>query len=197
MGEVLRAVHAVEGEGAGPIDCNADDQPGALRGMHAHWRDYITLRLEDHVRICTDAALVDARIADRILNRFEGLDSLLRERPMRLLHGDPGIHNFCADPASGRITALLDWEDVLVGDPLFEVAMVATFQPERRMPAFLAGYGLAEPDTSEQLLTALYFLRIALSKTVHRLRFGIQDRPDRTAAHLRIQQGLDRIERLM
>ncbi len=197
MGEILRAVHAVEGEGAGPADYGCDDQPDALRGMHAHWRDYITLRLEDHVRICTDAARIDARIADRILNRFAILDPLLRERPMRLLHGDPGIHNFCADPVSGRITALLDWEDVLVGDPLFEVAMVATFQPERRMPAFLAGYGLREPDTSEQLLTALYFLRISLSKTVHRLRFGIKDRPDRMAAHLRIHKGLDRVEHLI
>ena len=189
MGEVLRSVHAVEGEGAGPVDFGCDDNASALRGMHAHWRDYITLRLQDHVRICTDAALIDARVADRILNRFELLDASLQDRPMRLLHGDPGIHNFCADPASGRITALLDWEDVLVGDPLFEVAMVATFQPERRMPAFLAGYGMAEPDTSEQMLTALYFLRIALSKTVHRLRFGIKDRPDRMAAHCKSIRG--------
>jgi len=197
MGEVLRSVHAVEGKGAGPVDCGVDDECNGLCGMHDRWRDYIMLRLEDHVRACTDAALIDVRIADRILNRFERLAALLQERPMRLLHGDPGIHNFCADPAFERITALLDWEDVLVGDPLFEVAMVATFQPERRMPAFLAGYGMPEPDTAEQLLMALYFLRIALSKTVHRLRFGIKDRPDRMAAHLRIHQGLDRVERLV
>ncbi len=197
MGELLRQVHALEGEGAGPVDCDPEGERDPLRGMHAHWRDYITLRLRDHVRICTDATLIDVRIADRILNRFELLDSSLRERPMRLLHGDPGTHNFCADPASGRITALLDWEDVLVGDPLFEIALVATFQPERRLPAFLAGYGKPEPDRSEQLLMALYFLRIALSKTVHRLRFGIRDRPDRMAAHLRIHQGLDRVERLI
>jgi hypothetical protein len=65
------------------------------------------------------------------------------------------------------------------------------------MPAFLAGYGTQEPDPSERLLMALYFLRISLSKMVHRLRFGISDRPDRMAAHLRIHQGLERVERLI
>ena len=66
------------------------------------------------------------------------------------------------------MTALLDWEDALVGDPLFDVAMVSTFHPPRRLAAFMAGYGLTAPSRDEQRLIAAYFLRVALSKTVHR-----------------------------
>ena len=116
---------------------------------------------------------------------------------MRLLHGDPGTHNICVDPQRRRVTLLLDWEDALVGDPLFDVAMVSSFQPARRMASFLSGYGLETPSREEQVLIALYFLRIALSKTVHRVRFAIVDKPGRTPGHHRIYRGVEELERLL
>ena len=40
----------------------------------------------------------------------------------------------------------------------------------------------------------LYFLRVALAKTVLRHRLGVKDRPGREPAALRIRQGLTRLE---
>jgi aminoglycoside phosphotransferase (APT) family kinase protein len=194
IGASLRQIHEVPASGAGLLDF--DRLNGGPVGVLERWSDYITLRLEDHVVACIAAGYVDERMAERILEMFKAMNPALQERPIRLLHGDPGAHNICVDPSSLEITAYLDWEDAIAGDPLFDVAMFSSFQPHRRMPAFMAGYGLDDPlPVTEARLVALYFLRIALSKTVHRLRFGVKDKPDRAPGHHRIYRGIDELER--
>ena len=176
-GEALRPVHEIAADGAGLVDCDADAPLDRPRGALESWPDYVMLNLDRHIGACRDAGYVDAELAARIVRMFEVAQPWLRDRPMRLLHGDPGTHNVCIDPNTRQVTALIDWEDALVGDPLFDVAMVSTFQPARRMPEFMAGYGLASAGLEDKRLIALYFLRIALSKTVHRLRFAAPDWP--------------------
>jgi aminoglycoside phosphotransferase (APT) family kinase protein len=155
------------------------------------------LNLERHLDACQRAGYIDATLAARIVRQFDLAQPLLQNRPMRLLHGDPGTHNVVVDLKTKRVTALIDWEDTLVGDPLFEIAMVSSFQPVRRMAAFMTGYGLERPSIEDNRLIALYFLRIALCKTVHRLRFDISDRPGRIPGHHRIYRGVDELERLL
>jgi len=196
-GRVLRRVHRTIGRGAGLLELAEAEAACSPRGVHDLWADYLWLNLEAHVAACARAGFLDRRASARILDLFRKMRPAVEGRPMRLLHGDPGIHNLCVDVETKRIAAILDWEDALVGDPLFDVAMVSSFQPSRRMSAFMAGYGLEQPSREEQRLIALYFLRIALSKTVHRLRFGVVDRPDRTPGHHRIYRGVDDLERLI
>jgi aminoglycoside phosphotransferase (APT) family kinase protein len=197
IGRALRSVHDVEAAGAGLLEFGNDQATDGPRGVHSAWADYIFLNLEQHIAICLALGVVDERTVEQINRLFEWMKPALSDRPRRLLHGDPGIHNICADTETAGVTCILDWEDALAGDPLFDVAMFSTFQPARRMPAFFAGYGLANPDKEERRLLALYFLRIALSKTVHRARFGIADRPDRAPAHDRIHRGIRDLEQLM
>ncbi|MBR0750595.1 aminoglycoside phosphotransferase family protein [Bradyrhizobium jicamae] len=196
LGAALHAIHDVEGHGAGLLDCKGKaEQPPT--GVHDDWRAYQALLFEPHLRTCRDAGFVDAAMSDRIVRLFETMQPALRNRPLRLLHGDLGPHNICVDPVTQKVTAVLDWEDALIGDPLFDVAMVSSFQPARRLPAILEGYGPPRPTHEQQALIAFYFLRIALAKTVHRLRFGIVDRPDRTPGHHRITRGVDELSRLI
>jgi aminoglycoside phosphotransferase (APT) family kinase protein len=197
IGAALRTVHDVAGDGAGLLDLSFRAATASPQGVHARWNDFIMLNLEAHVALCRAAGLVDAAMVDKIEALFRTVHRAFEGRPMRLLHGDPGTHNIAIDRAGGTVTALLDWEDALVGDPLFDVAMWSTFHPPRRLPGFMAGYGLEKPADDEQRLIAAYFLRIALSKTVHRFRFGIADRPGRTPGHQRIHRGVDELERLL
>ncbi len=197
IGAVLRQTHQVEGSGAGLIDvtdARAGEQP---HGVHQQFSSHIDVCLDDHIKACVKKGLIDKELARKIEQLFRRMRPALSDRPMRLLHGDLGIHNICYDPARKRVTALLDWEDSLVGDPLFDVAMWSSFQPPRRLPPFLSGYGLSNPTLEEQRLIALYFLRIALSKTVHRLRFGVLDQPGRTPGHHRIYRGVEELEQLL
>ena len=197
IGDALRRTHTVKGSGAGLLDV-VEDQPGQRpRGVHQQFSDYIEMCLQKHIAACVRADFLDSGLAGRIERLFMHMQPALAGRPMRLLHGDPGIHNICWDPRSKGVTALIDWEDALVGDPLFDIAMWSTFHPPRRLAPFLSGYGLSNPTREEQQLIALYFLRIALSKTVHRLRFGIVDQPGRTPGHHRIYRGVEELERLL
>lgn len=197
IGRALRAVHDVAGDGAGLIDLSLQKPPARPCGVHERWDNYVLLNLDRHIEACRTAGLVDAKLAGRIAALFQTMRDAFAARPMRLLHGDPGTHNIAVDAATGSVTALLDWEDALVGDPLFDVAMWSTFHPPRRLVDFLAGYGLSSPSREDEQLIAAYFLRIALSKTVHRIRFGIADRPERTPGHHRIYRGVEELERLL
>jgi hypothetical protein len=193
LGAAMRKFHDVRAGGAGLLDCFSEvPQPF---GVLSEWSDYILLNLDRHLSSCAGAGYIDEALEERIASLVRAMVPALKDRPMRLLHGDPGTHNVFVEPATGEVTAFLDWEDALAGDPLFDIALLSTFQPPRRMAAFMSGYGL-DPNPDEQRLIAFYFLRIALSKTVHRLRFGIEDRPDRTPGHHRIYRGVDELERL-
>lgn len=193
IGRALSAVHAVPGTGAGLLALGRHGA-AAPHGVHDDWAAYLRVNLDAHVERCRVAGLVDAALAARITAAFAGLEADVAGRPMRLLHGDPGNHNIAVDPATGRVVALLDWEDALVGDPLYDAALWASFHPPRRYDAMLAAYAHAPVSAAERRLFALYFLRIALAKTVHRIRFGVADRPGYAPAHERIARGIAMLE---
>src|SRR5262249_12597489 len=149
LGRTLRAVHDVEARGAGMIDCDALDEAWPT-GVHERWPTYIDVRLEDHIRFCVDTDYIGNAMADRINQLFDVMRPALADRPLRLLHGDLGTHNVCVDRATRSITAVIDWEDGLAGDPLFDLAMTMSFQPARRLAGILSGYGLSEPSLDER-----------------------------------------------
>jgi hypothetical protein len=72
----------------------------------------------------------------------------LYERPARVVHGDVGFHNLMFDDA-GDVTALLDWEFSILGDPTQDLCFVRLFvEPLMQWPDFLAlyrGFGGPEP----------------------------------------------------
>jgi aminoglycoside phosphotransferase (APT) family kinase protein len=186
----LARLHAVRGTGFGPLSVD----PGAmLRGVHERWEDYVLLRLDEHLRACEATGAMTSSEARAAMQCFDKGRALLREQPAVLLHGDPGSHNFMVD-ASGEIRAVLDWEDALLGDPLFDLASLCTFHPERRHAGIASAYGeTLTPGSDAWRRFWLYFLRIALAKTVHRQRFGYADAPGRAPASRRIQLALQRL----
>lgn len=57
---------------------------------------------------------------------------------LRFLHGDPGASHLLIDPATGDLTAIIDWADLQVGDPAWELSMASAWaNPEA--PAGSAG----------------------------------------------------------
>lgn len=197
IGRALANTHRRAATGAGLLDPACLGHGQGPRGVFDTWAEYIALHFGAHVDACLAAGLIDGAMASQIRDLHAGMTPHLRGRPMSLLHGDPGPHNICVDPVTGEVVALLDWEDAMAGDPLFDVAMFQTFMPQRRDAAFLEGYGLGGASRDDLRLIAFYFLRIALSKTVHRIRFDVKDRPGRTPGHHRILRGVDDLVRLM
>jgi Ser/Thr protein kinase RdoA (MazF antagonist) len=200
LGQTAARLHGIEAQKFGlvdlrPVVLTRNGFSGVL-GMFDAWRDYVCLNLEKHTKLCQEIGAISPHQAERTLAAFSALDTLLADVTPVLLHGDLGNHNVFTDGKT--ITALIDWEDCLAGDPVFDIAFWATFHPERRHDVFLEGYrGVRDLPDDFELRFWLYFLRTALSKTVLRHRFGLQDKPGRPPASLRIHRGLEKVESLL
>jgi hypothetical protein len=197
LGIFLARVHGISADGYGLLDVRKVGlhSDGVLRGGHSAWDDYIWLNLERHVGICAETGAISADEERKIVWYCEGCQGLFKQGTPSLLHGDPGSHNvFVKD---GKISALIDWEDALAGDPVFEIAFWATFHPERRHAAFIEGYleaATLPPDF--ELRFWFYFLRVSLAKTVLRHRLRINDQPGREPAALRIRKAFVKLQAL-
>ncbi len=193
LGGLLARVHRVGVEGYGLFDVRATvEQPARLVGSHTNWDDFLWLNLGRHVRTCVEIGAITEDEGRKIVWYCEGCRGLFTHGAPSLLHGDPGSHNvFVKD---GKISALIDWEDALAGDPVYEIAFWATFHPERRHAAFIEGYrSEANLPPDLELRFWLYFLRVSLAKTVLRHRLGIKDQPGREPAALRIQKAYGKL----
>jgi aminoglycoside phosphotransferase (APT) family kinase protein len=192
LGEMLARLHAFDlTRGFGFINPNLSSPANnRLIGMIPDWQSYLNCHLDDHIERCRSLNIIDRREADTIIEAFHNPPIL--NPPSRLLHGDLGNHNIFF--ANGRISMLIDWEDALAGDPLYDLAFCASFHPEHRHAALFEGYfGVKSraPDASWRFWH--YFLRIAVAKTVLRARFGYQDLPGRMPASQRIQLALHKL----
>jgi fructosamine-3-kinase len=199
LGRLVARLHGIGTERFGWPDVStlvaSADGPFRLCGIFESWRDYILVNLDEHVQTCEALGTIGPSEKCQIRSAFADLDYLLTDVRPVLLHGDLGSHNvFTRD---GAITALLDWEDCLSGDPLFDIAFWATFHPDERHEPFFEGYR-SERSLPEdfELRFWFYYLRVALSKTVHRHRFGYTDQRGRMPASRRIHKALARIQQL-
>ena len=195
---VLAVLHRLPGSGFGPLSLA---WPGGslkvggsarLAGVHRRWNEFLRTRLDEHLAECLTSGAIDDAEARRI-------DAWLDAQCVHeaaggggvLLHGDPGSHNFII--GADGVSALLDWEDALLGDPLFDVASLCAFHPERRHAAILDAYAFPHGDRDAAARFWIYFLRIVVARTVHRFRFAYPDPPDRPRPSARIQLALVRL----
>jgi len=191
LGRRLAQMHALRGVGAGlmSVEGDASQSPPTVRGAHDTWPEYILTQLEAHLAACRELGAIDGAESRSIEALFTSAEIAGPATTLVLLHGDLGNHNIFTD--GRQITQLIDWEDCLFGDPVFDLAFWATFHPERRHEWLLSGYREFVPlDDADRRRFHLYFLRIALAKTVLRSRLGITDVPGRSPASQRIQNAL-------
>ena len=90
----------------------------------------------------------DSRTRD--LPSLDAMTELLRrrmpeQREIALVHGDFHIRNVIADPDSGDVKAVLDWELSTLGDPLADIGSLLAYWPEAGDPptALFAASALA------------------------------------------------------
>lgn len=186
LGSYLRAVHEIRLPGSGPVTVRAD---GRLNGLFTDWPAFLRCRLDEHLTVCLGAGSISAAEAEEVREIFAHLEVAAVRDADRLLHGDAGPANVLVD-AADRIH-LVDWEDALVGDPLFELASTASFHPPPRWPSLFEGYsGMKDTVVGHDRTFWIYMLRIALARTVMRQRFGIADTSGRPPASTRIQRAL-------
>ncbi|MBA0126471.1 phosphotransferase family protein [Haloechinothrix sp. YIM 98757] len=126
MIEVLAELHAVDPTAAGLADFGRPD--GFLPRQVRRWKKQL------------DASR--ARPVPGIDELHERLESRVPEQsPTAVVHGDYRLDNLLVDERD-EITAVLDWEMATLGDPLTDVALLATYR------------GLSEIDDSAVIADA-------------------------------------------
>ncbi len=194
LGAALRQVHQIQGAaGFGAIDPEQLAAKSQLNGMHPAWSDHALCRWPEHLELSIQAELLTEAEALTLQEYADQVRRDLQTAPPCLLHGDPGNSNFYFH--DGKISAMLDWEDALLGDPLYDTAFWATFHPQRRWVGFWQGYGIVpQAGESSGRRFAFYFMRITLAKVLHRRRFGYADQPGRPTLRQRVAQALTLVQ---
>ncbi len=185
-GAFLRACHSIEPvRGAGPVD-----DYGV--GWCASWSEY--LRRLFVARIAERPRLLPADFGPRWEKVLQHAAPLLDARPVRLLQMESnGYCNLILDWHTRRIEAVLDFEEVTGGDPLFELVIMAWYLGRRGIAdhgartcfnwrRFYRGYGRVD---WRHPLVPLYRAAILLEKLW---------REDRAGRARRLEANLRRIE---
>lgn len=155
VGAMLRQINAITGRAFGYI------APGAT--AHRRWRDAF-LRIV--AQLLDDGGALEValpRPADLLLAQLAHCAGVLDEvATPHLVLWDLWDGNIFVDPATARVTGIIDFERALWGDPLMEHQFLA---PEPPAP-FVAGYGQPMLDTAarrqRRLLYNIHFYLILI-----------------------------------
>ncbi len=165
-----------------------------LVGMYKDWNDFLHVNLTKHIDKCLMLGVFDKKTSDFINNVFK--KTKINTRKISLLHNDPGQRNVITK--NGKIVGVLDWEDAILGDPLWDIAFIDTFlfgkNDRNKFKAFLIGYGsdYKKIYTKKYLL---YYLRIAMLKAVSRNEFSKYDNDELLFDRKRINFALDKLRK--
>ncbi|HEX4213155.1 MAG TPA: aminoglycoside phosphotransferase family protein [Candidatus Dormibacteraeota bacterium] len=183
FGELLGRIHGLGFEGdygflGDDLEHRAHTLPG-LGPVSSDWASFF------HCDVAAERYLalgyLDAEEAGLLSSLPRRLGEGFASRPRRLLHMGDVMHtgNMLIDRRSGRIRAILDYTESMVGDPLWELAWIryyfADYPWDRQgfdLARFWAGYG-AEHG-SEDLLGRFYLMAVLLFE---KLRFYEPDSP--------------------
>jgi aminoglycoside phosphotransferase (APT) family kinase protein len=188
VGRCLRQVHGLTGDRYGYVGEHRPmepqpDWPGAFALM---WN-----QLLDDVERCGGYRLDEASRMRRLLDRH--IRVFDRAVPASLLHMDVWAENILADE-QGRLTALIDWDRSLWGDPEIEFAVLDYCGISE--PAFWEGYGAERERSPEAEVRRIFYLLYEVQKYIV-IRRARGDDPGRANAYrqqsLRMAETLERV----
>ncbi|MGH3525346.1 MAG: phosphotransferase family protein, partial [Mycobacterium sp.] len=164
-GHQLRRVHSITVHGFGPLRVDA---AGSVLGEHSGWEEFTETA---HTCIAELVAhrIMDVPFADDVRRALGPQHDAMRyDGPPVLLHGDLHPRHIFADEAG--LTGVIDWGDVMAGDPYFDLARYS-IGGQDSLADLLTGYGaVMSPDLDRRF--TLYRM-IRMTRTLHdELRAG-------------------------
>ncbi|AXT86129.1 phosphotransferase family protein [Aeromicrobium sp. A1-2] len=119
LGATLAAIHDVDIVEVG-LDGLASHAPYAARQIKRWSRQWDDSRTRDLPQLDAMTELLRRRVPE--------------QREVTLVHGDFHIRNVIADPGTGDVRAVLDWELSTLGDPLADIGSLLAYWPEADDP---------------------------------------------------------------
>ena len=156
FGDAVHRLHALSVPGYGAISSQK------LLGLWDSWGAYIRTALNAELSILKKRSVLSDSECKRIITVMKQTAFPSKHK---LLHGDLAHHNVFV---SKTAVTLVDWEDAVSGDPMYDVAYYETgcYSHPAWFAAFEKGYGRIQKNR----LYWVYYLRAALAKTVVMIR---------------------------
>jgi aminoglycoside phosphotransferase (APT) family kinase protein len=121
LGAALRRMHAIQVPGFGWLDERAYRQHGEVSGGSSTWQQALCGPVPAGLTYLVERAGVSGAEAAAIEGVVEAMrDRLAQYHDGRLLHGDLGALHVWVDPATQKLTSIIDFGNRLSGDPLWD-----------------------------------------------------------------------------
>lgn len=169
LGEGIKNLHKLRFRNYGLIDAYGLIVHGKVEGRHKNWSEYLTSNLGVHLDYLRLNKIFDRCNLGSIAKYLEELN-YINDVPNSLLHGDLSDKNIFLN--EDRSLELIDFEDSLLGDPIFEIAAWAKHQNHLNyVNDFISGYYSEEP-LPEYFWRRfyLYLIRLSISDLVWLIR---------------------------
>ena len=153
-----REIRLTHGVGGGPPFGTGF---GGFNPSRPDWRSFFELFADTMLADCERDLGLPRADGERIraaLRAAPGLDT----PHVVWCHGDLQPEHVLVDPATDRVTAIIDWADHGTGDCVWDIAVLTIDDPQHR-DAFLHGYGAtaAQHDALDALLPLYAVVRLA------------------------------------
>jgi aminoglycoside 2''-phosphotransferase len=159
LADFLRSLHTFPLDRA--LACGV--APGSWSPWLDHWHAFAARAMRDD-----DPALDPLARAWVAATRDAFLAELARAaRPVALLHHDLATEHILADPTGQRLTGVIDWGDVWIGDPAIDFAGFAHACDDATLDALLTAYGPVDGGFRSR---AIWYSRLG---PFHLLHFGL------------------------
>jgi fructosamine-3-kinase len=142
-GAMIAKLHAIHLPGYGFFNTDQLRQSDQIIGLDATHRDYFYKRLDDHLRFLRDSEFLTPQTIDDIQLLFQRNESLLNVACGSLVHKDLAFWNMMG--TASDLSAIIDWDDVIIGDPVDDLAILKCFYNDDIFEPLLQGYQEQSP----------------------------------------------------
>jgi aminoglycoside phosphotransferase (APT) family kinase protein len=170
-GWIARWQQRVPIENCGPFDRALMERSGRLAGLHTSASGYFFLNLARHLDFLVARDFLSRVDAGRMFRLLEAQRELLDSGAPCLVHKDMALWNVLGTPA--RVTAFIDWDDAIGGDPMDDLSLLACFHPPEAVAAAIDAYATVRPLPVDHMRRFwAHLLRNMIVKSVIRIGAG-------------------------
>jgi aminoglycoside phosphotransferase (APT) family kinase protein len=174
LGRLIAVWQAVPVEGFGPFAVDRAQTQQLLHGLHDTYAGYFFTRLDAHLAFLVAREFLSSGQVGEIRAGIERHRSLLERSSGCLVHKDTALWNLLGTERT--ITAVIDWDDCIAGDPLDDLSLIGCFHGGAVLRRAFAGYASLRalpPDHAPRFW--LHLLRNMIFKAVIRVGAGYFD----------------------
>ncbi|WP_164745619.1 phosphotransferase [Neobacillus mesonae] len=104
--------------------------------------------LETNIESARENGLLNQNLVESLYTFLATITEPIKERTQTLVHGDLHIRNFLVNE-TGRISAIIDWGDMHIGNPAIDLSIIYSFLPASGREHFFKLYGDVEPEVKK------------------------------------------------